>query len=52
MDSEFPIKGDYETPVLRITESILEAEIAMYAASPAPRDVEVENSLRKRVVIS
>jgi hypothetical protein len=52
MNHEFPIiKDDYQTPILRMTEMMLEAEIAMYAESPAPRDPEVEMNLRDRVVI-
>jgi hypothetical protein len=39
------------TTSLKITEMMLEAEIAAYAAAPLPRDIEVERNLCRRVVI-
>lgn len=52
MDAEFPNIKDFDSQTtLRMTEMVLEAEIAMFAESPSPRDSDMEKRLRDRVVI-
>jgi len=43
--------GDHKTTRLKMTEMMLGADIAIYAACPPPQDIEVEKKLHHQVVL-